>query len=79
MLASITAVLITSQYINLSNQHTVLLKVANAFGQLMSQPINKIEWDTGRVILLLSLNLLHLPDKEESTRMAKGRRMKCMS
>lgn len=41
MLASITAVLITSQYINLSNQHTVLLKVANAFGQLMSQPINK--------------------------------------
>ena len=45
----------------------------------MSQSINKIEWDTGRVILLLSLNLLHLPNEEESTRMVKGRRMKCMS
>lgn len=72
-------VLITSQYINFSNQHTVLLKFANVFGQLMSQSINKIEWDTGRVILLLSLNLLHLPNEEESTRMVKGRRMKCMS
>lgn len=71
-------VLITSQYMNLSNQHTVLLKLANVFGRLMSQSINKIEWDTGRVILL-SLNLLHLPNEEESTRMVKGRRMKCMS
>ena len=70
---------ITSQYINLSNQHTALLKFANVFGPLMSQSINKLEWDTGRVILLLRVDPLHLPDEEESTWAVKGRRMKCVS